>query len=70
MDIQLVSAMLRTFPRHMAPEVPGLLVPLTRKLAAARGSLHVHALLSVFARLAHLDAHRLVDFLAAAHLPG
>lgn len=62
--------MLRKMPARMAGAAPQVVDALVAKLGASQSSPLVASLLVVLAQLAHADAQRLLDFLAAQPAPG
>ena len=66
----LLCQCLASFPRQLGPQLPALLAAMAGKLGDPEPMpVLILQLLQVFARLVHLEAHQLLDHLAAIQFP-
>ena len=70
MAAQVVSMLLRKMPQRMAGSMPDVVKAVVAKLASAESSPLITSLLVVLAQLVHVNAHQLLDFLAAQPASG
>ena len=67
---KVLTMLLRKVPERTIGAVAEILPAAVAKLATAKSSPLIVALLSVFAQLVHTNAVQLIDYLAAAPSPG